>query len=144
MVLVTRGVRSPRLAGWVEALWHFEGSFGHALERLLPTASPQLLINIGFDRLSMVSGGHAIASGGAALCGPLSRPAQLETIQQRAVVGVTFAPGGASRFLSPPMSELCDRHTDAGDLWGRAGAVLRERVLEAPTPAASLEGCGRR
>ena len=53
-------------------------------------------------------------------------------------VAVSFALGAACSFFGVPVSALRDDLVPLPDLWGRTGACLRERVLEAATPGAAL------
>jgi AraC-like DNA-binding protein len=54
------------------------------------------------------------------------------------VIGIHFKPGGAFPFFKMPASELHNLHVSLEDLWGNAAGLLRERVLEAPTPEAKF------
>jgi AraC-like DNA-binding protein len=51
---------------------------------------------------------------------------------------VRFHPGAAPALLGPPASALRDLRVGPGDLWGRAGRELAERVGEAASPAVGL------
>ena len=53
-------------------------------------------------------------------------------------VAVSFALGAAPCFFGVPVSVLRDDLVPLPELWGRAGDCLRERLLEAATPAAAL------
>jgi AraC-like DNA-binding protein len=74
----------------------------------------------------------------AVLCGAYSRYFVIDTREQRANIGVAFRPGGTWPFFDPAGEELQNQHVGLRDLWGSAGATLRERVLAAPTPGAKL------
>jgi AraC-like DNA-binding protein len=129
-------VRSPApvLAPFVAQLWHCESDFAHARERVVPQGAMQLLVNLDEDQLRWYDGpGYATdhAIGGAALCGLFDHPFAIDTSEQRAICGVGFKPGGAAAFLGLPADELRDLHVELDALWGRDGAVLRERLLEA-------------
>lgn len=62
----------------------------------------------------------------------------IDTKEQRCLVRVDFKLGGAAAF-SLPLSETGDQFVELDQLWGRDGAVLRERLLEARTPQAKLQ-----
>jgi len=124
----------PPLAPFVERLWHCESDFAHARERVLPRGTMQLLINLAEDQLRWYDGpGYATthAMGGAALCGAFARHIAIDTVEQRAICGASFRPGGAAAFLALPADELRDLHVPLDALWGHDGAILRERLLEA-------------
>jgi AraC-like DNA-binding protein len=134
---------SPFLSYFVESLWHFEGdAFSYARERILPSGKLQLLINLDEDQLRSYHGDGYVRLQrirGAALCGAFTRHFAIDTAEQRAIVGVSFHPGGAFPFFTAPTDAVCDDHVELGDLWGRDGQLLRERLLEQPTPAARLQ-----
>jgi hypothetical protein len=52
------------------------------------------------------------------------------------MIGARFRPGGAAAFFPLPAAELHNRVVPADALWGRFAAELRERLFDAPTPAA--------
>ncbi len=130
------------LRPFVEGLWHFTGDLAHAHERILPTGSMQLLVNLYEDELRTYEGeGFARAQRirGAALSGAYARPFGIDTREQRHIVGVSFRPGGAAPFFAAPPGALRDDHVELDRLWDRDGAVLRERLLGAASPEAALD-----
>lgn len=134
------------LAAFVRAIWYFEGTFEHKRERIVPDGGVQLLVNLDADELRSYHG-EALDQlerlGGAAVCGPFARPFGIDTAEQRRIVGVNFRPGGARPFLPVPVAALRDQHVELSDLWGRHGAVLRERLLGAGPPDRILFELGR-
>jgi AraC-like DNA-binding protein len=68
------------------------------------------------------------------LCGPHSSFFVIDTAQQDSVIGVHFKPGGAFPFFKMPASELHNLHVSLEDLWGHEAGLLRQRLLESPTP----------
>ena len=139
-------VRPPpvELAPLIEHLWYFAGALPAGRERLLPSGEAQLLVNLDADRLSTWDAdGRAVVArtGGAAFAGPRTRPIGIDLGDQRAIVGVSFRLGGAAAFVGgagDALGAIADGDVDLGDLWGRDGAVVRERVLEAGEPDAAL------
>jgi AraC-like DNA-binding protein len=133
---------SPPLQPFVESLWHVEGgAFPHTRERILPSGNLQLLVNLDEDQLRSWHGDgytrlHRI--GGAALCGAFTRHFAIDTAEQRAILGVNFRPGGAFPFFAVPADALADSHVELRELWGRDGALVRERLLETPGAAGRL------
>jgi AraC-like DNA-binding protein len=131
----------PALAPFVESLWYYECNLPHARERILPSGSMQLLINLDEDQLrTYVGDGYSVVQStrGAALGGVQPQHFAIDTAEQRAIAGVSFKPGGAYPFFAPPADELTGLHVELDVLWGRDGAVARERLLEARTPAGKL------
>jgi AraC-like DNA-binding protein len=78
-------------------------------------------------------------SSGAVLGGPSSHATVIDTMEQRCLVTVDFKLGGASPFFSDPLGEARDQLVGLDQLWGRDGAALRERLLEAGTPEAMFQ-----
>ena len=101
----------------------------------------QLLVNLHEDELRTYHGegyGTVRRTRGAALSGAHTEPFGIDTAEQRAVVGVTFRPGGAFPFFAPGAGAIGGAHVELDALWGGEGAQLRERLLEATTPGAIL------
>lgn len=132
---------SPALAPFVESLWYFAGELPHARERIVATGTMQLLVNLHEDELRTYHG-EGFASvrriRGAAISGAYALPFGIDTLEQRRIVGVAFRPGGAAPFFAAPSDALRGDHVELDRLWGRDGALLRERLLEAPTPVGAL------
>jgi AraC-like DNA-binding protein len=132
----------PLLRPFVESLWYFQGgAFPHAKERILPSGNVQLLVNLHEDELRSWHGeGYRRLKrlGGAALCGAFTHHFAIDTAEQEHILGVNFRPGGAAPFFALPIDALTEEHVELRDLWGRAGATLRERLLDQPTAAARL------
>jgi AraC-like DNA-binding protein len=97
-------------------------------------------VNLNTDRFrSYREDGRPVEVPGAMLAGPTSRAAVIEFEQGLAHISVTFALGAASCFFAAPLEEARDQLVPLAEVWGRTGASLRERTLEAATPEAALE-----
>lgn len=129
---------SPVLAPFVRSVGYFEYDLAHSRERVLPSGAAQLLLNLADDSLTSEAAGTAHHTAGAALCGVWPSHAEIDPAEQRSIVCVSFVPGGAYPFFSAPADATAASLVDLGELWGRDGAVLRERLLEAPTVEARL------
>ncbi|ATB50266.1 AraC family transcriptional regulator [Corallococcus macrosporus DSM 14697] len=129
------------LAPLVEFLWTYEGQLAHGFERVLPSGRMQLLVNLHEDVLRDhgLDGRLAHKTRGVAIQGAHTAPRVVDTAGQRAICGVSFAPGSASPFLGMPALELTGKVVDLHELWGRDGVLLRERLLQAPTAEARLD-----
>jgi AraC-like DNA-binding protein len=127
---------------FVECLWLWEGmARPHAMERILPDGSMQIVVNLAEDRIPVYHRETGLAAGstrGVMLCGPRTGYAVIDTACQRTVFGFHFKPGGLLPFLRMPLDELRDREVGLELVWGRAADELRERVLAAPTAAAKF------
>lgn len=133
---------APPLDRFVEHLWYWEGvPLPHARDRLLPSGSSGLVINLFEDETRCYHGpgdDQVERLPGAVLCGTYSRYFVIDTLEQRANIGVSFHPGGTWPFFDPASDELQNQHVPLRDLWGSAGDTLRERILAEPTPRAKL------
>jgi AraC-like DNA-binding protein len=122
---------SPALAPFVASIGYLEGRFPHGRERVLPTGTAQLLVNLDRDALHFAPHGLPLVRvGGAALQAPNTRPAVVDTADQRAIVWVAFRPGGAAPFF-PGLAEARDQLVPLDAVWGRRGPALRDRLLAA-------------
>ncbi len=75
---------------------------------------------------------------GAVLSAASADPFSVDLAEWRAAAFVCFRPGGAYPFVGPPASALDEPLVELEALWGREGAALRERLLEAPTAEGAL------
>ena len=138
---------SPPLDRFVECLWFWEGcARPHAMERILPDGSMQIVVNLAEDRIPLYdreTGALAGSTRGVILCGPRTGYSVIDTACQLHVFGFHFKPGGLLPFLPMPLDELRDRECGLDCVWGRAAAGLRDRVGEAAAPAAKFQAAER-
>lgn len=120
-------VPAPPLSDHIAILWLYEmPAPEHAQERLLPSGSMELVIDL-LNPATFVVGAH-------------SQPSFLETRNTVSVAGAHFRPGGAYAFLNLPADELHNGGTTLDEVWTRAEAAeLRERLLAAPGPPARMD-----
>lgn len=132
----------PPLADFVNVFWLYQGSvLPHAKERLLPTGTVELVINLNEDTLRIYDPqNHDQLQGfpGSLVCGPHSEFFVIDTPGQDLIVGVHFKPGGAFPFFNLPADELHNTHVSLDTLWGTEAGYLRERLLAAATPQAKF------
>jgi AraC-like DNA-binding protein len=130
----------PPLSEFVELIWLYEGyTAPHAFERLMPTGTMSLVINLHEDRSPIYHPERLELLGatrGILLAGIYSEFAVIDTAEQWATLGVHFRPGGAFSFFGLPAGELQNTTLSLEDLWGPAANGLRDRILEAATPEA--------
>jgi AraC-like DNA-binding protein len=121
----------PPLSEFVELLWLFERPApAHDSERVLPTGTVELVINLG---------GRTAGGFDAVVAGPHSRFFVLDTGGPASVIGAHFKPGGAFAFLGLPVGELCNQHVPLEALWGERAHELRERLLATEGAEARLK-----
>ena len=133
--------RSPVLAEFVKSFHYHEADFPFALERIMPNGQAHLMVNLAEDEFrsyDVVRTERMNQSTGAVLAGPHAQATVIDTREQRWLAAVEFRSGGAGCFVCMPMTEVCNQMVQLEDLWGRDGALLRERLLEVPTPASKF------
>jgi len=142
-MLIAKRVPNPPLSEFVELLWFFRGpSRAHAKERLLPQGSAELVINLDEDLIRIYDRDNLSSYrtlSGSVICGPHSQFFVIDTSEQQSVLGVHFKPGGLFPFIGAPAAELHNLHVSLDDIWGRRARTLRDRLVEAPTPATKFE-----
>lgn len=128
--------RAP-LNEFVERLWLVAGGDFPRRERILPSGTVELVINLRDDRVQIdgtVSSPHGRTLSGVAVSGTYSEAFIINAMQRAAMMGVHFRPGGASAVLGVPAVELANAHVDLAAMWGGAVArEMRERLCAAPT-----------
>lgn len=133
---------SPPLARFVELLWYYEApELPDFLERVLPSGHMSLLVNLSEDALRWYDGPdskRANRVGGAAVTGAFTEHFAIDSAEQRAIMGAQFTPGGAFAFFKPTAGALSGQHVPLDALWGNEARLLRERLLEAPSPQEKL------
>jgi AraC-like DNA-binding protein len=133
--------RSP-LRRYVERLWLVAGGQAPRLDRILPSGTVELVINLADDRVRIertASRDTPQVYSGAVASGPYSAAFLVDAAQHAAMLGVHFRPGGAPAVLGVPSVALADRHVDLADLWSARDAnALRARLCEATTHRSRL------
>jgi AraC-like DNA-binding protein len=133
----------PPLSSLVDQFWYYYGhTRPHSRERLLPTGTLELVVNLREDRVLTYDPDQlerCLPLPGSLVIGAYSRYFVLDTSAVSNVIGIHFKPGGAFAFLAPPAGELRDQHVGLEALWGvRETALLREQLLEAPSAEAKF------
>jgi AraC-like DNA-binding protein len=137
-------VPRPPVDAYVESIWICRNDpQPHALERILPTGTAQLIINLKEDETRLydpAAPDRCAVIAGTVLSGPYTRFQVIDTAEQEYVAGIAFRPGGTVPFLRLPAHEASDANIPMESLWGRCRtAVLRERLLESRSAEAALD-----
>ncbi|HLY16101.1 MAG TPA: helix-turn-helix domain-containing protein [Bryobacteraceae bacterium] len=136
-------IPAPPLSEFVALLWLYEDySQPHEKERLLPDGSMELVINLHQDRARIYDShdpGKYRTLRGSLVAGAHSEFFVIDTAQQFSVMGAHFKPGGGFPFFGLPVAELHNTLVSLEDLWSGEAGRLRERLLEAVTPAARFD-----
>lgn len=122
---------------FVDYLWLVTNGRSDRKERILPSATIELVVNLHenqiriYDPLTLEARARF---SGAVVSGTYTAPFACDGEEHTAMFGVHFKPGGALPFLMIPASELTDSHADLADLWGSAAQEFRERLCQATSP----------
>jgi len=126
------------LSHFVDLFWYYAGHVReHSKERLLPTGTLELVINLHEDEVRTYDPDntdicHRLP--GSVVVGVHSRYFVLDTSEQNDVIGIHFKPGGAFPFLAPPMDEFRNAHVALDAVWGSGVGVLPRGKRVGVTP----------
>ncbi|MDC0673043.1 DUF6597 domain-containing transcriptional factor [Nannocystis radixulma] len=126
------------LRRYVAAFWLYEGYRpAHAVERVLPSATVELVIPLAGQRLAWRElDGHDDGSAGAIVSGPRHSAFEVPTATQVRLAGIHFHPGGAWSLLGVPIDALAGRHVPLDVLCGPAAHHLGEQLAQATSDTA--------
>jgi len=140
-------VPAPPLDRFISSIWFCQSEpRPFSLERVLPSGTAQLIVNLKEDRTRMYrpETGTISVSCGTVLSGISTRYGVIDTAEQECVAGVCFRPGGTAPFFPMPAYLLREAGVPLELLWDRARAArLREQVLSADGPTAKLDALER-
>ncbi len=129
---------APPLDAVVENLWSLADAPAHARERIVPTGTFELVVNLDEDEIRIHDPDRGVRRhAGAVVSGAYTRSFVVDTREHACIVGVHFKPGGARAFLGARADELTDAHVDLAALWSPAGA---RRLRDALGSAAKEAG----
>jgi AraC-like DNA-binding protein len=131
----------PPLDAFVENLWSLSDAPPHGRERILPSGTLELVINLHEDEFRIyedLDSGLPKRYRGAMVSGAYSGPFVIDTREHASILGVHFAPGGAAAFFDAPPGHLADAHVELETLWPGHASELRGRLCEARSPADRL------
>jgi AraC-like DNA-binding protein len=129
---------APPLSDFVDRFWFCSDAPLHPKERILPSGTIELVINLREDEFRIDDPVHPERCkrfSGAMVSGTYSGFFVIDPAQHASILGVHFKPGGAFPFLGLPAGELADAHVDLETLWGRRAIELRGRLCAAATSA---------
>ena len=121
----------PDLADIVEMAWLGEGSVSYQRDRILPSGSSQLLINLGPPQYLVgdAAGGGRRTFADIWYSAPQQRPLDTEAPHGQRLLGVAFRPYGGRSWLGIDGDALADRVLGLDELLGDTTTRLRERLL---------------
>jgi len=107
----------------------------------MPNGQAHLMVNLAEDEFRTYGVAHAeqvSRHAGAVVTGPHAKSVIIDTEAQRWLAAVEFRHGGSSHFFVMPMTEMSNQVVRLQDVWRNDGTLLRERLLDARTPAAKF------
>jgi AraC-like DNA-binding protein len=107
----------------------------------MPNGQAHLMVNLAVDEFRTYGAARAeliSQNAGAVVTGPHAKPVVIDTRAQCWLAAVEFRHGGACRFFSMPMTEISNQVVQLQDVWCSDGRLLRERLLDAATPASKF------
>jgi AraC-like DNA-binding protein len=108
------------LGGFIERFWYWKGhTISHSLERILPTGTVELVIDLGSARASK-----------SVVSGPRSKSLIIQRTAQDELLGIHFRPGGGFPFLKFPFGDLHNIDIGIDDLWGEEEASQLLNLLD--------------
>lgn len=122
----------------VDHLWCIADGPTYSAERILPTGATELVVNLGADVVAITNQHGPQRFSGATVCGPYSRPFDIDAREHTAMVGVHFKPGGVRAVLGLSPDELLGAHIDLDAVWNSAAAALRSDICEATSTTQRL------
>ena len=126
----------PPLNEFVGYLWSLSDAPHHERERIFPSGTIELVINLHEDEFrihrSLATDMACRRFRGAMVSGCYGSPFEIDTRNHASIVGVHFRPGGAARLLGLRPGEIADSHVGLEDIWGRRATELRERLCGEP------------
>lgn len=134
-------VPGPPLTELVAYMWALRDVPRHSQERIVPSGTLELVVNLNEDRLRIYDPFAKTwrRYSGAVVSGAYRQFFVIDTCDHASIVGVHFKPGGAWAFLGVPPGEIADQHVDLELLWGRPALELRERLCAAASAAERFE-----
>jgi len=119
----------PALRAQIERIWGWQEPHALALPLVMPGFGAELFFHHGEPFRSLVGGAERRLERGHLLC---VRGAPLRLLEQpsTAFTAVRIRAGALGRFTSIPLRELKDTQVGLGEIWGRAGVELANRVAE--------------
>ncbi len=128
----------PELRRWVEVAWYSSGELGLPRERVLPSASTDIVANLGAD-MRLVEGEGCARIRGTTVSGLQMRPVVLEHPVIHEAVGFRLTPCGIRGILGVPPAAARDQVVDISELLTSKIDALAQACLEVSGAEARLD-----
>ncbi len=130
-------VRPTHLQPWVPLCWYSAGSMERLRERLLPSPTIEIVLNLGAPMRVLEGHGTELLRGGVT-GGLATAPQMLGHPPVHAAMGIRLHPLAARVVLGRPLHELTDWFVTLDELLGRDAARLVDACAAAASPAARM------
>lgn len=122
------------LGRWIEAVWYSHGALPHLVERVLPSATGDLVLNLGppMARIDGPDGPQAIVGG--TVSGLFGGPMVLRHPTWHRAVGLRLRPFACRALLGVPTGALNDAVVDLSDVVGPQGRAVTAACTEESQP----------
>lgn len=130
-----RYIPSPPLNAYLEDLYYLDGPAAYPRQKVLPVASSNLMINLGypFDVYGPDQTEPFITCTDSWWVGVWNTYHSVDWPSNVQLFGVHFIPDGAYPFLQFPLSEMNSQVMSLDGIWGHCASEIRERLHAAPT-----------
>lgn len=131
---------APPLDRFVRSLWYARVPHAaHRRERILPTGSSQIILNLARDYLlDCPEGGPERRSAPSAIVGARSVYEIVDTGDMADLIGMVVAPGRLGVLVRDAADLFSNQGVGLSDVWGRQAEWLRERLRELSAPVERL------
>lgn len=131
---------APPLDRFVHMLWYARiPDPAHTRERILPTGSAQIIINLARNYLlDCPEDRPAQKAAPSSIVGPRSIYEIVDTSDMADLIGIVVAPGRLGALVRDAADLFSNRGTALDDVWGSRAARLRDEIRDLPTPRARI------
>ncbi len=123
----------PELRRWIELIWYSQGALPATQERVLPSATCELVVNLGAPMMLLQGRGEARMTG-AIVSGLMTRPLVLGHPPVHEAIGMRVTPLGLRALIHAPAAALADEHVALSDVLETQHDALAARCRQGRTP----------
>ncbi len=140
MIYLERPPAMP-LRRFVRTLWYARvPDAAHSRERILPTGSAQIILNLARDYLLDCPEGGPVRRGApSSVVGSRSVYEIVDTADMADLIGVVIEPGKLGSVVADAADLFSNRGVALESVWGGCAGALRDRLRELATPEARLK-----
>ena len=120
---------------FINGIWYHNATVTYNAEKILPTGTIELIINLGSPTNILSEKDHSITrvSKDYWICGMHNEFIINAPIAETHMIGVSFKPFGAASFFNMPISEFTNSLVDLDLIWGNEIKTLKDSLLSVAT-----------